>query len=154
MRCGGSCGGKSKVLDHYKFQNHCGKVDWQEVCEVLGEAGLATHPVELTRKAFENSYCKVFVFDGELLVGVGRAVADGAYEAALYDIAVLPSHQGKNLGRRIVEELHQELQGMNVILFSRPGKEEFYEKMGYCRLLTGMAKFENECAMRKGGFIR
>lgn len=65
-------------------------------------AGMATHPAELTRKAFENSYCGVFVFDNDLLIGVGRAISDGAYQAAIYDIAVLPAYQGKKVGRMIV----------------------------------------------------
>jgi hypothetical protein len=75
----------------FRIQGNVDNVDWQKVCNVLREAGLATHSVELTRKAFENSYRVVFIFDNELLIGVGRAISDGAYQVAIYDIAVLPS---------------------------------------------------------------
>ncbi|MDF2948446.1 MAG: hypothetical protein K0R07_460, partial [Sedimentibacter sp.] len=37
-------------------------------------------------------------------------------------------------------------------LYSNLGKEVFYEKMGYRRLKTGMAKFVNADNMKKRGF--
>ena len=136
----------------YRIQRNCDNIDWQMVCRVLQEAGLATHPIELTRIAFENSYCVVFVFDNDLLIGVGRAISDGAYQGAIYDIAVLPAYQGKKVGRVIVDEIHKDLQKINLILYASPGKEAFYRKIGYYRMLTGMAKFNNESIMREKGF--
>ena len=137
----------------YRLQGHTAGIDWEAVCLVLKEAGLRVRPAEVVRKAFENSFRVVFVFDGELLVGIGRAVSDGVYEAALYDIAVLPAYQGNQVGRMIVGDLHKSLQDMNVILFANPGKEAFYGKLGYSRLLTGMARFTNADALRQRGFI-
>lgn len=137
----------------YRIQRNVEHIDWQVVCRVSQEAGLATYPVGLTRKAFENSYCVVFVFDNDLLIGVGRAISDGAYQAAIYDIAVLPAYQGKKVGRMIVDEIHKDLQKINLILYTSPGKEPFYSKVGYCRMLTGMANFNNESIMREKGFI-
>jgi len=137
----------------YRIQRNVEHIDWQIVCKVLQEAGLAVHPVELTRKAFENSYCKVFVFDNDLLIGVGRAISDGAYQAAIYDIAVLPTYQGKKVGKLIVDEIHKDLQKINIILYASPGKEPFYRKLGYFRMLTGMANFNNASIMREKGFI-
>jgi len=142
-----------EVSMQYRMTGNRDHVDWQAVCRVLREAGLATHSVELTRKAFENSYRVVFVFDHELLIGVGRAISDGAYQAAIYDIAVLPSYQGKKIGRLIVDEIHKGLPKMNIILYASPGKESFYNKIGYSKMLTGMAKFSNESIMREKGFI-
>lgn len=137
----------------YRVENNCENVNWDEVCCLLKEAGLATRTVELVQKAFANSYCVAYVFDHALLVGVGRAISDGAYQAAIYDIAVLPSYQGRKLGKLIVDELHKNLQGFNVILYANPGKEEFYGKLGYRKLITGLAKFNNESVMREKGFI-
>lgn len=137
----------------YRIQRNSDDLDWQAVCQVLREAGLAAHPVELTKRAFENSYCVVFIFDHESLVGVGRAVSDGAYQAAIYDIAVLPAYQGKKIGKMIIDEIHHSLQGINTILYASPGKEEFYKKLGYNRMLTGMAKFKNKDIMHEKGFI-
>ncbi|WP_378952022.1 GNAT family N-acetyltransferase [Pelosinus sp. sgz500959] len=137
----------------YRIQENIDNIDWQEVCKVLREAGLTTHSTELTRKAFKNSYRVVFVFDNELLIGVGRAISDGAYQAAIYDIAVLPSYQGKKIGKLIVDEIHKGLQEINIILYASLGKEAFYNKIGYNKMLTGMAKFKNQNIMREKGFI-
>ena len=136
----------------YRVQKHMEAVDWESVCRVIGEAGLRARPPEVTRKAFENSYQVVFVFAEDQLIGVGRAVSDGVYEAALYDIAVLPQYQGKKLGRLMLEELHKGLEGMNVILYASPGKETFYAKFGYRRLRTGMARFIYAAELQKRGF--
>ena len=137
----------------YQVQRDCDHIDWQAVCKVKQEAGLATHTAEVTQKAFEGSYATVFVFDNGLLIGAGRAISDGAYQAAIYDIAVLPACQGKQIGRLIVEELHKDLQQMNIILYASPGKEAFYKKLGYSKMLTGMARFSKEGTMRERGFI-
>ena len=137
----------------YSVQKNCDGIDWQAVYHVLQEAGLASHSLELTRKAFENSFRVVFVFEQTQLIGVGRAISDGAYEAAIYDIAVLPVYQGKQLGKLIIHEIQKGLPDINIILYARPGAEIFYKKLGYSRMLTGMAKFHREERMREGRFI-
>lgn len=136
----------------YRIQSHVSQIDWESVCRVIGEAGLRMRSAELTQRAFENSFRVVFVFEGELLIGVGRAVSDGAYEASLYDIAVVPAYQGKQVGRMILDQLHKGLQDMNVILYASPGKESFYGKFGYRRMRTGMARFIYASELRERGF--
>lgn len=126
-------------------------MDWGMVHEVLKKAGLATYSLELTRKAFENSYVTVFIFCDDLLIGTGRAISDGAYQAAIYDVAVLPEYQGKGIGKVIMEELSEKLTNLNVILYTRPGKEDFYRKFNFSRMLTGMAKFKDAESMKHGG---
>lgn len=137
---------------HYRVQRNCDNVDWQMVCQVLHDAGLAAHSAQLTQKAFENSCCVVFVFDHESLIGVGRAISDGAYQGAIYDIAVLPAYHGKKVGSVILDEIHKDLPQVNLILYASPGKQAFYKKLGYHKLLTGMARFSKESIMRENGF--
>jgi len=136
----------------YHIQENCDHVDWQAVYRVLQEAGLASHSLELTQKAFVNSQRVVFVFDQDVLIGTGRAISDGAYEAAIYDIAVLPAYQGKKIGKLIMDSLQKGFEEINIILFARPGVEAFYKKMGYSKMLTGMARFHRESVMREKGF--
>ena len=87
------------------------------------------------------------------LIGFGRAISDGAYQAAVYDIAVVPEFQKMNIGRTIMEKLLERLSGCNVILYAMPGKEEFYRKLGLRKMKTGMALFRNPERMKKRGFI-
>lgn len=137
----------------YIIKDNCNDINWNAAYHVLQEVRMASHTLEETRRAFENSYRVIFVFDNDLMVGLGRAISDGSYEAAIYDLAVLPAYQGRKIGNLIMEELHKGLINMNVILFSMPGVESFYKKLGYSKLLTGMAKFKAEARLRSKGFI-
>lgn len=128
-------------------------ISWEKVCEIIKRAGLATHSVEITQRAFENSYVCVFIFDKNKMIGTGRAISDGAYQAGIYDIAVLPEYQGKGIGRLIMEELHKKLEDFNIILYANPTAINFYKKLKYSKMLTGMARFNNEESMRNRNFI-
>ncbi|MBG0776843.1 MAG: GNAT family N-acetyltransferase [Desulfovibrionaceae bacterium] len=135
-----------------EYRSECAGVDWARVAEILRRVGMAHHAPEVHRAAFEASYATVFVYDGDVLAGFGRAISDGAYQAAIYDCAVLPECQGRGAGRRIVEALLARVGHCNVILYAAPGKEGFYERLGFRRMRTGMARFVNADALRERGF--
>ncbi len=138
----------------YTIKKTCENIDWHIVCQIKKEAGLATHSLEQTKKAFSNSYVTVFIYDQEQMIGIGRAISDGVYQAAIYDIAVLPAWQGKRIGQLIISEIHKEIEGFTTILYASPGKEGFYEKLGYAKMCTGMARFPYPDLMRERGFIK
>lgn len=135
-----------------ELRRTCDDVDWIAVRDVLKDAGMSFHAPEIHRRAFEGAYTVVFAYEEETLIGCGRALSDGVYQAALYDIAVLPRCQGSGLGRRLVEALLAGLVGCNVILYASPGKEGFYRKLGFRALKTGMARFLRIDAMAERGF--
>jgi ribosomal protein S18 acetylase RimI-like enzyme len=110
------------------------------------------HEPSLHRKAFENSYVTVFLYQGNHLIGFGRAISDGAYQAAIYDVAVNPDYQRKGLGSTIIETILTRLPQCNIILYASPGKETFYIKHEFKRMKTGMARFTNAENMREKGF--
>jgi GNAT superfamily N-acetyltransferase len=128
------------------------EINWKTVSLLLKEAGMAWFEPEKHQKAFESSHTAVFAMDGERLIGCGRALSDGVYQAALYDIAVLPEYQGKGVGRLILEALLARVGHCNVILYATPGKEPFYHKLGLRRMKTGMAHFIKAEAMAQKGF--
>lgn len=136
-----------------KIQYDCKNIDWNCVATVLKTVGMSYYDGEVHRKAFENSYTVVFVFDNDKLVGFGRAISDGVYQAAIYDIAVLPEYQGKDIGRTIINSILKSIPTCNVILYASPGKESFYEKLNLCKMKTGMALFINKEKMKSRGFI-
>lgn len=137
----------------YVVKLDCNDIDWKNVLEVIQRAGLSVRSAEETQKAFENSFLRVFIFDEGKLIGTGRAISDGVYQAAIYDIAVLPEYQGRGIGKMIMETLHSHLKGFNTILYAKPYAVEFYKKLGYSKLLTGMGRFYNQEAMREKKFI-
>jgi len=135
------------------LQFDCLNIDWQEVNHLLKETDLAAYPPETLQRAFENSYAVVFALENSRVIGSGRALSDGAYQAALYDCAVLPDYQGKGIGRMIIDAILKRIADCNIILYASPGKETFYERFSFQRMRTGMALFLNLDQMRQRGFI-
>ncbi|HKI48761.1 MAG TPA: GNAT family N-acetyltransferase [Desulfobacteria bacterium] len=127
-------------------------IDWNLVSETLKSVGMAYHSPETHKKAFEASYCTVFLYDEGRMVGFGRAISDGAYQAAIYDCAVIKEYQGIGLGKQIVQKILSQLKDCNIILYASPGKEGFYEKQGFRKMKTGMAYFINSESMSERGF--
>jgi ribosomal protein S18 acetylase RimI-like enzyme len=127
-------------------------IDWNLISETLKSVGMAYYSPEKHKKAFEASYCTVFLYDQDKMVGFGRAISDGAYQAAIYDCAVIEEYQGYGLGKQIVQEILLQLKDCNIILYASPGKEGFYEKQGFRKMKTGMAYFINRESMSERGF--
>lgn len=135
-----------------KLKFGCAGVDWTLVSDTLKRVGMASRPPELHRKAFEASHTAVFAYSDGQLVGFGRAISDGAYQAAVYEMAVVPEFQKQGIGAQIMQAILDRLPGCNVILYASPGKEDFYRKLGLRKMKTGMARFQNADAMAQKGF--
>lgn len=129
-------------------------LDWDELAALYDAAPLGKkNPTDL-KTAFTNSMFTCFVYEGEKLVGVGRALADGVDCSYICDIALLPSHQGLGLGQQIVAKLVALSSGhKKIILYSVPGKEPFYKKLGFKRMSTAMAIFEDQGAAIERGYV-
>jgi ribosomal protein S18 acetylase RimI-like enzyme len=130
----------------------CSEVDWKTVSETLKRVGMAYDKPDIHRKAFEASHTTLFVYRGAQLIGFGRAISDGFYQAAIYDVAVLPEFQRKGIGTIIIKKILERLSGCNVILYASPGKEAFYETLGLRKMKTGMALFKHPVKMKEKGF--
>lgn len=127
-------------------------INWDIVSETLKRVGMAHYPPDVHKRAFEASHTTVFAWHGGHLIGFGRAISDGVYQAAVYDVAVNPEYQGKGVGSAIMESLLTRLSHCNVILYASPGKEGFYTTLKFRRMKTGMALFNNSEAMAEKGF--
>lgn len=129
-------------------------VDWNELSNLYKVAPLGDKLPEDLEKAFSNSMFKCFVKESGKLVGVGRALADGIDCSYICDVAVLPSHQGMGIGKSIIENLVNFSKGhKKIILYSYPGKESFYKKVGFKRMSTAMAIFENQNQALEWGLV-
>jgi ribosomal protein S18 acetylase RimI-like enzyme len=129
-------------------------LDWNELADLYRSAPLGNkNPADL-KTAFTNSKFVCLVREGETLVGVGRALADGVDCAYICDVAVLPNHQGTGLGKQIVAKLVSLSAGhKKIILYAVPGKEPFYKKFGFKRMRTAMAIFENPALAQERGYV-
>lgn len=135
-----------------RIKKNCSNVDWEHVKEILKRVNMGYFDAEMHKKAFESSYAVIFIFKEDKLVGFGRALSDGVYQAALYDIAVIPEYQGQGIGSVIVKGLLELIPSCNVILYAAVGKEKFYQKLKFKRLKTGMGLFKNASLMQSKGF--
>ncbi|MBR5659214.1 MAG: GNAT family N-acetyltransferase [Lachnospiraceae bacterium] len=120
--------------------DHVG-VDWQEVADVLRRSGLSDHSAKEQEIAFLNSGAVVFVYDGEHIVGVARALTDGMFQAAIYNVALDEEYQGRGIGGEMIRRLLDQLKGQNVILYTHPRTVLMYEKMGFRRAKTALEYF-------------
>lgn len=127
---------------------------WEELSSLYRVAPLGDKSPLNLETAYSNSMFKCFVFDSGKLVGAGRALADGIDCSYICDVAVLPSHQSLGVGKAIVSRLVDLSKGhKKIILYTYPGKESFYRKLGFKRMATAMAIFENQAQAIEWGLI-
>lgn len=68
-------------------------------------AGLSIKNQAAAEKGIANSlFSACILFQGKC-IGIGRVVGDGGLVFDIVDVAVLPEHQGKGLGKQIMESL-------------------------------------------------
>lgn len=121
------------------------RIDWHALSHLYRIAPLGEKKPEDLEVVFTNSRFKCFVFDDDALVGAGRALADGLDCSYICDLAVHPNYQGAGLGRGIVSRLVELSRGhRKIILYAVPGKEPFYRKLGFRRMRTAMAIFQDQ----------
>jgi len=89
-------------------------------------------PEELA-SALKNSWFMVSAYDGERLVGFGRIVSDGVYQAFICDLIVHPDYQRQKIGTQILGMLLEKCEAELpwVQLFSAEGKADFYKRFGF-----------------------
>ena len=135
------------------IRDTCDHVDWEAVRDTFLAVGWPKREALDIEKAFKNSFAVAFVYENDRLIGFGRAISDGVLQAAIYDVVVHPDYQKHGIGRQIVERLLPKIAQCNVILYASPGKEDFYSKLGFRKMKTGMARFLNLERMESMGFI-
>lgn len=87
---------------------------------------------EQTVRAIRNSLCFGLYLDGEQ-IGFARVVTDFATFAYLGDVYVRPDHQGKGLGKWLMEVIsgHPQLQGFRRWVLATRDAHKLYEKYGF-----------------------
>ena len=134
-------------------------VDFEEVKKVLSTAfGHREHAFRNIETVFKNSAHCVFAYDGDRLIGAGRALSDGYEWAGLYNIGILPEYQGKGVGKELIKRLMDRLKGQHIFLYTHPRTVSLYEHLGFKRSKTaftyvGIPNPEKESFLDKSGFF-
>jgi GNAT superfamily N-acetyltransferase len=89
-------------------------------------------PRDLVERSLLHSLC-FGLFERESQIGFARLVTDRTHFAHLCDVFVLESHQGRGLGRWLMECVlaAPELEDMRTISLSTADAHEFYRRLGF-----------------------
>ncbi|MFF4456506.1 GNAT family N-acetyltransferase [Streptomyces goshikiensis] len=67
------------------------------------------------------------------LIGISRAISDGAYATYLSDLAVDTAHQGRGVGRDLVRATREAAPQASLILLAAPAAVDYYPHIGFTR---------------------
>lgn len=116
---------KPNIKDYFELRKSVG---FHELSERQGELAL------------DNALKIVLAFDGDMIVGMGRLVGDGAVICYIQDIMIKREYQGMGIGAYIMNRLIDytkeiTLPGTKMMLglMSKKGSESFYEKCGFIK---------------------
>ena len=85
-------------------------------------------------RLLKGSFRVAAAFDGNRLIGMARALSDGASDAYIQDVVVDPAYRKQGIGGKLVRLLLTELveNGVSWIgLIGAPGTEHFYRELGF-----------------------
>lgn len=95
---------------------------------------------DIVKKALDNTFYSVSVYNEGKIVGFGRLIGDSVCFMYIQDVMVKPEFQNQKIGSLImtkllekVKELKQENPSIRVYLGASKGKEEFYEQFGFVK---------------------
>ncbi len=137
---------KTKGVDSMKvsFLNSIENVEWSRMKDIYHSVGWKNHDEEKIKKVFQSSNVVAIAYDEDNIAGFGRALSDGVFNAAIYDVVVDEHYQNKGIGQQIIENLLAQFKDISCVhLVSTAGNEEFYKKAGFRKMKTGMARYLN-----------
>jgi GNAT superfamily N-acetyltransferase len=79
----------------------------------------------------QNANLVITAWDGELLVGISRALTDFAYVTYLSDLAVRVSHQQLGIGKELMRRTQAAAPGAQIVLLAAPAAEKYYPHVGF-----------------------
>lgn len=86
---------------------------------------------ERIQKMLDYGNVLITAWDGDLLIGVSRALSDFSFCCYLSDLAVDKSYQNKGIGKQLIAETHRVAGHLtSLILLAAPAAAEYYPKIG------------------------
>jgi GNAT superfamily N-acetyltransferase len=120
--------------DNYFISTDRSRIDLPLVHEYLCNqsywaAGISA---AIIKKSIDNSLCWSIYTDNKQ-VGFARVISDLATYAYLADVFIIPMHQGKGLGKWLMEVIFTDpqLQGLRRFVLATKDAHEFYEQFGF-----------------------
>ena len=94
--------------------------------------------IEQVKTALQNTLATFTCYDGDRPVGMARVIGDGGMSFYIKDFAVVPSSQGKGVGKCLLTALEQYVKeckplewAVSLELISSKDAVDFYERFGF-----------------------
>ncbi len=116
----------SKTLDAHKLLTLYMESGWLSAEQGEGK--------ELVQKIILNTFAFVALWEGDEIIGMGRAISDGVSDAYIQDVYILKKYRGKGYGKEVIRNLvaHLKTFGISwIALVGEPGTQQFYEPLGF-----------------------
>ena len=102
--------------------------------------GWGAYDSNISKRALDNTFYSVSIYDNDKIVGYGRLVGDTICFIYIQDVMVKPEYQHQKIGTIImnklldkINELKKDNPDLRVYLGASKGKEAFYEKFGFIK---------------------
>ena len=110
-------------------------ISLEEFIFILDDSGLGKRrpmndPDHLHRM-IQGSNLLVTARENGHLIGLLRGLSDFCYRCFIADLAVAKAHQGKGIGRKILQFTRNLAPEARLFLFSAEDAEPFYQKLGF-----------------------
>ena len=106
-----------------------------------------TENKDALRKGYENSLLTLAAYEGDTLLGIIRAVGDGATIVFIQDILVYPAYQRQGIGTALLRALldcFQNVRQIELATDNTPKTVAFYKSLGFWEFsdigMTGFMK--------------
>ncbi len=112
----------------------------RQIIKLYRDAGWWTEAVDnpdLVRRIVAGSHCFIIAVTAEKIIGMGRAISDGASDAYIQDVTVAASHRNRGIGSAIIKDLVARLEkdGLTWIgLIAERGTQALYRACGFTRM--------------------
>ena len=108
----------------------------EDYLHLRAASGLTPKTAEQGEAALAGSWCWSVVQHQGRAVAMGRVIGDGGWYFHIADMATLPEHQGRGLGRRVLADLLAQIAAAAptepyvTLMADAPGRR-LYESMGF-----------------------
>ncbi len=107
-------------------------IDLDQLATLFDAVGWQRRTANRVRLAqlVDGSLWVVSAWEGDVLVGFARAISDGAFNAYISTVAVLPAYQKRGIGRELVRRLVENRDGIQFVLHANDRAYPFYLHIG------------------------
>ena len=120
----------SVIIKEYKNYNA------DEILSLHKDAGWIsyTEKPEMLKEAYEKSFCVLGAYEEDKLIGIIRAVGDGASILYIQDIIVLKSYHRKGIGTKLIQNMLERFSHIYQKVLLTDNQErtiKFYQSLGF-----------------------